>query len=177
MTLFRNSLLMLVLVAVIASCGPSNEKDAADITAAEDVLFSSEEGFIDKAKALELVDLYVNYANNYPGDSMAVEFLFKGAEFCLNLGEGQRSITLYDRVIQEYPDFRKVPECLFLKGYVYENYLGDLDSAKAIYLEFLERYPENEFADDAAISIQNLGKSPEELIRQFEEQQALSDPE
>ena len=177
MTGFRNSLLILDLVAAFVSCGPSNEEDAAEIKTAEDTLFSSSEGFIDKAKALELVDLYVDYANSYPDDSMAVEYLFKAAEFCLNLGEGQRAITLYDRVIQEYPDFRKVPECLFLKGYVYENYLGDLDNAKAIYLEFIEKYPDNEFADDAEISIQNLGKSPEELIRQFEEQQAVSNPE
>jgi len=177
MTGFRNSLLILTLAAVLASCGPSIEKDAAEIQTAEDTLFASSEGFIDKAKALELVDLYVNYANSYPDDSMAVEYLFKGAEFCLNLGEGQRAITLYDRVITEHPDFRKVPECLFLKGYVYENYLGDLDNAKAIYLEFIEKYPDNEFADDAVISIQNLGKSPEELIKQFEEQQAVSNPE
>ncbi len=177
MTGFRNSLLILALVAALASCGSSNEKDAAEIQTAEDTLFSTSEGFIDKAKALELVDLYVDYANSYPDDSMAVEYLFKGAEFCLNLGEGQRAITLYNRVIQEYPDFRKVPECLFLKGYVYENYLGDLDNAKAIYLEFIEKYPDNEFADDAEISIQNLGKSPEELIKQFEEQQAVSNPE
>lgn len=178
MTGFRkNSFLILALAAALASCGSSNEKDAAEIQTAEDTLFSTSEGFIDKAKALELVDLYVDYANSYPDDSMAVEYLFKGAEFCLNLGEGQRAITLYDRVIQEYPDFRKVPECLFLKGYVYENYLGDLDNAKAIYLEFIEKYPDNEFADDAEISIQNLGKSPEELIKQFEEQQAVSNPE
>ena len=177
MIVFRNSLLIVALVAALASCGPSNEKDATDIKTAEDTLFASSEGFIDKAKALELVDLYVDYTNSYPDDSMAVEYLFKGAEFCLNLGEGQRAITLYDRVISEYPDFRKIPECLFLKGYVYENYLGDLDNAKAIYLEFIEKYPDNEFADDAEISIQNLGKSPEELIKQFEEQQAISDAE
>ena len=177
MKVFRNSLLIVALVAALASCGPSNEKDATDIKTAEDTLFASSEGFIDKAKALELVDLYVDYTNSYPDDSMAVEYLFKGAEFCLNLGEGQRAITLYDRVISEYPDFRKIPECLFLKGYVYENYLGDLDNAKAIYLEFIEKYPDNEFADDAEISIQNLGKSPEELIKQFEEQQAISDAE
>jgi len=177
MTVFRNSLLLLVLVAFIASCGPSRDQDAATIQNAEDTLFSSKEGFIDKTKALELVNLYVNYTDNYPDDSMAVEYLFKGAEFCLNLGEGQRAIALYDRVILEYPDFRKVPECFFLKGYVYENYLGDLENAKAIYIDFIKKYPDNEFADDAAISIQNLGKSPEELIKQFEEQQSISDPE
>jgi outer membrane protein assembly factor BamD (BamD/ComL family) len=163
--------------AFIASCTPAIEKDAEKINSAEATLFSSEQGSLDRAKALALVDMYIDFANKYPEDSMASEYLFKGAEFCLNLGEGQRAIELYDRVITDYPDFRKVPECMFLKGYVYENYLGDLDNAKIIYLRFLEDYPDNEFADDAAISIQNLGKTPEELIRQFEEQQSFGDPE
>ena len=166
----KNSLLILTMVAAIAACTSAIEKDTNSINTAEDELFASEDGFVDREKALALVDLYVAFADTYPQDSMASENLFKGAEFCLNLGEGQRSIDLYDRVILEYPDFRKVPECLFLKGYVFENYLGDLEQAKLIYTLFLEKYPDNEFADDAEISIQNLGKSPEELIKQFEEQ-------
>jgi len=35
--------------------------------------------------------------------------------------------------------------------------------------EFLEKYPDSDFADDARISLQNLGKSPEELIKELEE--------
>lgn len=177
MKTLRNSLLMLFMLAAVISCGPSSKQDASRIKAAEDELFAADEGFVDKEKALALVDMYVAFTDAYPQDSMAVEYLFKSAEFCLNLGEGQRAIKLYDRVINEYPDFRKVPECLFLKGYVYENYLGDLESAKAIYLEFIEKYPDNEFADDAQVSIQNLGKSPEELIKEFEEKQAGTAPE
>jgi len=177
MTILRNTLLMLIMAIAIISCEPANQQDASKIKDAEDALFSADAGFVDKEKALELVDMYIQYTDTYPEDSMASEYLFKGAEFCLNLGEGDKAILLYDRVIAEYPDFRKVPECFFLQGYVYENYLGDLESAKAIYLEFIEKYPDNEFADDAQVSIQNLGKSPEELIKQFEEQQAASDPD
>ena len=177
MKILRNSLLMLFMLAAVISCGPTSEQDASKIKAAEDELFSAKEGFVDKEKALKLVDMYITYADTYPQDSMAVKYLFKAAEFCLNLAEGQRAIAYYNRVINEYPDFRKVPECLFLKGYVYENYLGDLDKAKATYLEFIERYPDNEFADDAQVSIQNLGKSPEELIKEFEAQQAATAPD
>ena len=169
---------MIALIASgLAACTSAIEKDADKIKTAEDELYAADDGFIDKAKALELVDLYIHYADSYPQDSMAVEYLFKGAEFCLNLGEGLRAIGYYDRVINDYPDFRKAPECLFLKGYIFENYLGDLENAKKIYTEFIERYPDNEFADDAEVSIQNLGKTPEELIREFEEKQAVSDPE
>lgn len=172
MKALKNSLLILIAITAVVACTPAIEKDAAKIQAAEDDLFSADEGFIDKEKALQLVDMYVDFTNAYPEDSLASEYLFKAAEFCLNLGEGQRAIGYYDRVINEYPGFRKAPECLFLKGYIFENYLGDLENAKAIYLEFIERYPNNEFADDAEVSIQNLGKTPEELIRQFEEQQS-----
>jgi len=177
MTFTRNLFLLLILAASIIACEPANKKDAAAIDAAENALFTPEDGMINKEKALELVDMYIAYTDKYPDDSMAVEYLFKSAEFCLNLGEGRRAIELYDRVIMEYPNFHKVPECFFLKGYVYENYLNDLEMAKLIYTQFIERYPDNEFADDAQVSIQNLGKSPEELIKQFEEQQAISDPE
>lgn len=177
MKAFRNLLMIGLVAAGLAACSTAIEKDADKINAAEDELYTADDGFIDKAKALELVDMYINYADAYPRDTMAVEYLFKAAEFCLNLGEGLRAIGYYDRVINDYPDFRKAPECLFLKGYIFENYLGDLENAKTIYLEFIERYPDNEFADDAEVSIQNLGKTPEELIRQFEEQQAVSDPE
>ena len=165
----KHSLLLLLLAFAIVSCTPQIKKDAARIKVAEDELYDVDEGFVDRGKALALVDMYESYADTYPDDSLSVEYLFNGAEICLNLGEGQRSIDLYDRVILEYPDFAKVPESLFLKGYVYENYLGDLEQARIIYSLFLEKYPDNEFADDAAISIQNLGKSPEELIKQFEE--------
>ena len=169
--------LMASFLLLTVACEPAVKKDAAKIKAAEDALFADEKGFGDREKALGLVDMYINFANTYPDDSMAVENLFKAAEFCLNLGEGQRAIELYDRVITEYPDFRKVPECYFLTGYVYENYLGDLENARIIYAAFIEKYPDNEFADDAEISIQNLGKTPEELIKQFEEQQAAIAPE
>jgi TolA-binding protein len=177
MKTFRNLLMITLIAGGLAACSSAIENDAEKIKTAEDELYAADDGFIDKTKALELVDLYIHYADNYPQDSMAVEYLFKGAEFCLNLGEGQRAIGYYDRVINDYPGFRKAPECLFLKGYIFENYLGDLENAKKIYTEFIERYPDNEFADDAEVSIQNLGKTPEELIREFEEKQAASDPE
>jgi TolA-binding protein len=82
----------------------------------------------------------------------------------------RKAVQVFDRILSDYPNFEKTPQCLFLKGYVYENNLGDLQTAKEIYEEFIEKYPDDEFADDAEVSIKNLGKTPEELIKEFEEQ-------
>jgi len=37
-----------------------------------------------------------------------------------------------------------------------------------LYREFLQKYPNHEFADDAELSLKNLGKTPEELLEQFQ---------
>jgi len=46
--------------------------------------------------------------------------------------------------------------------------LQNYDKATEIYEDFIAKYPESAFADDARISIDNMGKTPEELIQEFE---------
>ena len=87
----------------------------------------------------------------------------------MNTGRATQAINIYSRIVEQYPDYSKAPEALFLQGYVYENNLGRLDKAKAIYEEFLAKYPDNDFADDAEVSLKYLGKTPEELIEIFQQ--------
>ena len=75
---------------------------------------------------------------------------------------------LYDEILDDYPDFEKAPTVLFLKAFVYDDQLQDYTNAKKYYELFLEKYPNNEFTDDAEISLKNLGKTPEELIEEFQ---------
>jgi hypothetical protein len=55
---------------------------------------------------------------------------------------------------------------MFLIGYLYNNELHHLDSAAAAYRRFLEKYPNHEMALSAQFELDNLGKSPEELLPQ-----------
>ncbi len=162
---------IVLITLLFVSCGPTKIQDKENIDVFESELFSQTSGMIDKNKANEIVDLYIAYAEKYPEDSLSSEYLFKAADISMNMNLPTKAINLYKRIRAEYPDFRKAPECLFLTGYIYENYLGNLDEARVIYQEFIDKYPENDFADDAIISIENLGKSPEELIKEFEAKQ------
>jgi outer membrane protein assembly factor BamD (BamD/ComL family) len=89
----------------------------------------------------------------------------------MNMGDGTKAIELFDQFIVKYPDNPKAPVCMFFKGYIYENQIKNLDKAKEIYLQFIEKYPNNEFTKDARIALQNLGKSPEVMVQEFEERQ------
>lgn len=160
---------LLAGILIMVSCGPTSPDLRTEIKNMEDSLFADPTKMIDKKLAQELITKYIEFADTYPEDSETPATLFKAGDMAMNLNMPQQAIQLFDRIMTNFPDYEKTPQCLFLKGYVYENDYKDLDKAKQIYEEFLEKYPDDEFADDAEISIQNLGKSPEDLIKEFEE--------
>ena len=162
---------ILLVFLFLFACTSPKQKLNNQISSLENSLFSETSSMIDENKTLELVNSYIEYADKFPEDTNSVNYLFKAADISMNLLDPNRSIRLFDRIMTEYPDYIKIPHCLFLKGYVYENSLRNLDAAKALYLAFLDRYPQHEFADDVAISLQHLGKTPEQLIEEFQAKQ------
>lgn len=162
---------LVLLALVLVACGSSKNDKLTEIKTMEDELFSDETQMIDRQKANDLIAVYESFADEFPEDTETPVYLFKAGDMAMNLNMPRKAIDIFDKMLNKYPDFEKAPQCLFLKGYVYENDLRDLETAKKIYEEFLVKYPDDEFADDAEISIKNLGKSPEELIKEFEEQQ------
>ncbi len=163
-------LFLIVAIGVsITSCKQTNvkQKQLESIQILEKDLYSSQ--ILDREKGLHMIDTYVNYSKQYPEDTVSADFLFKAAEIAMNLKLGSQSIFYYDKILSNYHDFYKVPECLFLKAFVYENQLNDLKNAKKYYNQFLVEYPNHPLAKDAKASLKYLGKSPEELVKMFEQ--------
>lgn len=167
-TMMKKLIFLVLLGSVLIACQSQREKDLEAVEQSENALFS-EGGMVDRTRVAPLLELYVRFADNFPDDSLAPVFLFKAGDMAMNTNRSVQAIQFYNRIIEEYPEYPKVPEAMFLKGYVYENNLGRLDKAKEIYEEFIARFPDNDFADDAKVSLQYLGKSPEELIEIFQQ--------
>lgn len=163
-------LALLTLITVQCSTDPKTKiKDLEEKIGSEN--FTLDEKGIQTANLL--IQEYISYAESHKTSPEAPEYLYNAADLSLNINKSKESLDLYNRIIYEYPDYKKTPECLFLVGYITENYFQNYGSAKEIYESFLAKYPNHDFADDAAMSIKNMGKSPEELIRSFEEQNNL----
>ncbi|MDZ4204103.1 MAG: tetratricopeptide repeat protein [Bacteroidales bacterium] len=160
-----------ILYALLPSCASKKQHDADLINKLENELFSGTHAPVDIEKLLQLVDAYVSFADKNPDDTLAAEYLFRAADIAMNIGYSERSIELLSRIQQQYADFKKVPETFFLMGFVYENNLNDLEKAREMYSAFIESYPDHELADDATVLLQYLGRSPEEMIREFEKKQ------
>jgi outer membrane protein assembly factor BamD (BamD/ComL family) len=169
-------LISALLISVMACSGPGKSGDTKksiqnSITASEDKMFNNPDTRITREDAVELIGLYEKYADKFPEDSLAPVYLFRASDISMNLQQPVKTIALFNKIMTKYPDYEKTSSVMFLKAFVYEDQLHDLNKAKKYYEEFLEKYPDSDFADDARISLQNLGKSPEELIKEFEEKQ------
>ncbi len=51
-----------------------------------------------------------------------------------------------------------------MAGFILANDLQDFDAAKETYELYIEKYPDGQLADDAKIELENLGKTPEEIL-------------
>lgn len=100
--------------------------------------------------------------------------MFRAADLSAKTNDIHSAIQLYEKLVQEYPENKHTPLAIFLQGFIYENQAMDPMKAKSYYEKFLAAYPDHAMAADVAFSLENLGKSPEELIRQFESQQPLA---
>jgi len=163
-------LFALVLVGIfLQSCQSPEEKQLRKIKMLEEELYGDAGGMINREKAVALVNAYVEYADENPYDEKAAEYLFRAGDVSMNTGYPERAVELYTRVHREYPDYDKHPESLFLIAFIYENQLMNFQRAEHTYNQFLELYPDHDLADDARILLKHLGKSPDEMVREFEE--------
>lgn len=71
------------------------------------------------------------------------------ANIRLERGEFTESISLLQRILNEYPDDILVDDAYFLQGEIYERHLRDKGKAMEIYRTFLDKYPGSVFAAEA----------------------------
>jgi tetratricopeptide (TPR) repeat protein len=160
---------------LIVSCSAPQTEMRDAIHQAELKLLTDSTFSPDAEEAKNLITLYDAYAKKFPADTLSAEYLFKAGEISVGINNPKKGIEYYSRLYEQYPSFSKAPVALFLQGFIYENQLGDLVNAKLIYEKFLELYPNHPIANDVTISLENLGKSPEELIQMFQDKQNAND--
>ena len=164
----KKVLLSVFVVLMMLSCG--EKMSVEKINELESKVFAKD-AVLTAENVIQLVDAYVLFAEQNPNDQQTPEFLFKALDVAVGVNaEGpQKAIDIADILIEKYPDFEMTPMAMFVKGFVYENMIGDLQNAEMTYRQFIEKYPESPMVGDVKATLENLGLTPEELIRKFEE--------
>jgi tetratricopeptide (TPR) repeat protein len=162
----------LALMLLLLMACENATKRAAEITVIEDqVKQEAIAGKVDTAHIARLIDLYQKYVASYPQDSLCPSYLMRSGEFFRNAMLPQQALSCYERVSRDYPQYRKRNMALFLTGFIYENELHDMNKAKSCYEQYLTQYPNTAMAKDAKFSLDNLGKTPEQLLEEMAHKQ------
>ncbi len=171
----------------IAGCGNNKPKPAAcPATDANGRLDTSKEALFQTVRAVEsklkasptletytgnlAITAYLNYAKYFPADTLSTAFLFNAGGLASSTGQYPRAISIYDTVVSKYPHSRLVPECLLVEGFIYDNNLQDTANSRKKYMELVTRYPNDSLSIQAKQAMKFLGKSADEIGKEFEEQ-------
>lgn len=164
----KKILFSIFIALMLSSC--ADKMTAERISTLESQAFD-EDGALNNDSAVELVDAYLLFAEQNPDEPQSPEYLFKAIDVSVNLNaisNPLKTIDIANILIEKYPDFEMSPMAMYIKGFVYENQLQDLKNAEMTYRQFIEKYPESPMVEDVKATLENLGLTPEELIRKFE---------
>jgi len=159
---------LLGMIFCFSSCGPNRDKKIAEIKDLEAKVLKDSAGTVSGEYAYNLQMLYGDFAEKFPQDPESPEYMFKSANLSIRLGWGKSAIELLDLFLAKYPNDKHAPEAMFFKAYVYDNQVNDDAKAGEAYSAYISKYPTHAYAADAQASIKNLGKTDEELIKEFE---------
>lgn len=168
-------LISLLFICLCVACTGKKEKLQTNIVEKEKIVSESMDDLFDKSTAESLRLDYLDYARQFPEDTLAPIYMHKAAELSINLNMPQEAINTIDSISLKYADYKFLPDVIFFKGFIQETYLHDKNAAKQTYNLFLEKFPNDSMATQVKFSIDNIDKSPEDILKMFEEKNKQTD--
>ncbi len=168
---------LFTLLIILFACNQNNEQRNTDLdelnNLKEDFFQNVRINMSDPEKAPQLAEKYEHFLATYPKDSLCPSLYMELGGLYLNfLGDPERAIQTYLKIKENYPKNKRVPESLFVIADIYHDYLKDYKEAGIYYKMVIDEYPENHLASQAQILLDNLGKSPEQLLQDILEKNA-----
>ncbi len=149
---------------LFVSC--SSDKTAEDY-------YKDAQKYSQERKIPEAVNAYETLLMEFPDDTLAPVATAELAaiyqnKMVKNLSEKesiQKAVELYKSIYQKYPESDEAPMGLFMAGFLQANELKDFNAATETYNFFLEKFPNHELATSAKEELDNMGLSPEEILK------------
>ncbi|MFA7419422.1 MAG: tetratricopeptide repeat protein [Melioribacteraceae bacterium] len=153
-----------LLIALIMITACNSNKDMETFNAAE-------KKYNDKKYSEALID-YKLVIEEYSSSDYAAKSLMRvGSMYQMFLvpnvqsdESNKKAVEYYRDLYKNFPKSEEAPKALFMSGFILANNLNKLDEAKMTYQTFLDKFPKHELAPQIKIELENLGKTPEEIL-------------
>lgn len=151
----------------------SKQKDIIQLYNMADSIYYKE-GRIDTTAFLRFIDKAVEFARDYPNDEISPDMLYRagiGAMTIAKVAETKaqratyckKAISIFNQFQETYPNHENYKNCFYQRAVIYDDILGDYNSAEDQYREFINRYPDDPKTPELKEYIKMLGKSDEEI--------------
>ena len=132
--------------------------------------------FVKENNMPEAIKSFEALLNDYPESDIASEALLQLASIYQNQQvknvkpeeSFDRAQKYFMQVYEKFPDDQDAPKALFLSGFILANDLKRYDEATSRFNLFLEKYPSHSLAVSAQLELDNMGLSPEEILKRTE---------
>lgn len=168
---------LIAAVFLVCACSPSAEDQQTVIQELERKMKDQkqQQGYAtsDSALTSEMIQSYIQYASKNPDDTNSAVYLFKAGNLAAQSGDFHVAEKSFQKLLEKYPNHADAPMALFLLAFTFENLKGDRKSAEECYRKFLKQYPSHPLAKDVRFSLENIGKSPEEILNEIEKKDSI----
>lgn len=128
-------------------------------------------------KAEEALPLYEKIYQEHPDAEEAPEALFHCAAIYYNTQKDiLKAATTYELVSEKYPDSEYGHKGLFIAAFTYANEIANYERARVAYEKYLAQYPDSSMTETVQFELDNLGKTPEELLESLQQSPAAEVP-
>lgn len=161
----------------MVACGPNRNKEIQQIEQAEASLLGNVASVVmDTTLGAQTIDLYLQFAKDFPNDSLTPEYLYRAADIAFNMGNEQKALDCFNQIIDNHETYRNLGNCYFMLGECYSA-LGQYQEAKEAYGEFVKLFPDHPLAKDTRYQLEHnmIGLSPEEMLKAVIENAALAE--
>jgi len=155
--------LFIIFIILFSACDSNKDKE----------LLASATAKADAKNYTEALKDYQKIIDEYSSSDNAAESLFAVAAMyhmyqIPNLSQEEslkKAVTYYEKLYQDFPKNEKAAKSLFMAAFIKANELNQIEGARTDYKTFIEKYPNHELATQARIELDNLGKTPEEILQ------------
>lgn len=126
----------------------------------------------EQAKPEQIEKLFTvveKYSKANPKAEKTPEYLELVAKYHTVLGNNEKAIAIYDNLFENYKQYKGNADALFMKAFILENNMYKKGQAKAVYQQYIDLFPQGDFARDAQFAIENMDKTPEELMEMLKQ--------
>ncbi|MBR9977834.1 MAG: tetratricopeptide repeat protein [Bacteroidetes bacterium] len=157
--MIKHFVLSLLTLLILTACG---DQDASQ-------LMDKAKNLREKGQTAEALALFEEIARDHENSPEAPEAMYVSAQMYFNeQRDPVKAATTYELIAEKYPESSWAHRGLFSAAYTYANDIRNLERARIAYERYLTQYPDSSMAATAQFELENLGKSPEELLESMQ---------